>query len=94
LGRPSLFSGHLVHKVAASAQSPRKIAPAVRQLPFAFVAPATSADFAAAVTTFGIHSSRILVTWAAKWWALFADTVVPGLLVAAAAAAGGRRPAA
>ena len=38
-----------------------------RQLPFAFAAPATSADFAAAVTTFGIHSSRILVTWAAKW---------------------------
>ena len=27
----------------------------------------TSADFAAAVTTFGSHSSRILVTWAAKW---------------------------
>jgi hypothetical protein len=69
LGRQGLFSGHPVHKVAASAQSPRKIAPAVRQLPFAFVAPATSADFAAAVTTFGIHSSRILVTWAAKWWA-------------------------
>jgi hypothetical protein len=61
-----LFSGHLVHKVAASAQSPREIAPAVRQLPFTFGAPVTSADFAAAATTFGIHSGRIPVTWAAK----------------------------
>jgi hypothetical protein len=59
-------------------------------LPFAFAAPATSADFAAAVTTFGIaSSSRILVTWAAKWQGLFADTVVPGLR-----GGGGQRPAA